>query len=75
MHTFEKGEGKTLFKFSISLMSTRKLDTKSIATLRNNAEGIKIEHSSWVTVPRNVLLNENGAVPSGLVEYHTDNHE
>jgi len=56
-------------------MSTRKLDTKCIATLRNNAEGIKVEHSSEDTVSRNALLNGNGGVPSGLVERHTDNHE
>ena len=48
---------------------------KCIATLRNNAEGIKVEHSSEVTVPRNALLNKNGVAPSGLVERHTDNHE
>jgi hypothetical protein len=53
-------------------MSTRKLVVKCIATLRNNAEGIKEEHSSEVTLPRNALLNGKGR---GMVERHTDNHE
>ena len=56
-------------------MSTRKLVAKCIATLLNNAEGIKFEHSSEVTVPRNALLNDNGIVSRGLVERHTANHE
>jgi hypothetical protein len=48
---------------------------KRIATLSNNAEGIKVERSSEVTVPRNALLNKNGVAPSGLVERHTDSQE
>jgi hypothetical protein len=56
-------------------MSTGKLVAKCIATLCNNAEGIKFKHSSEVIVSRNALLNGNGGVPRGLVERHKNYHE
>ena len=66
---------KIYLKFSISLNYTRMLVLKSIATLRNKAAVMRVEHSSEVTVPRNALLNEYGVAYSELFKRHTNNHD